>query len=404
MNSMKRRNKVFILCVIVLLVILAIWLLLGEKGRGGRPEALPSVKQERKDTLAVSSARIRERLESKPAPAQTAPGGTTALKVPHGLTGSGANIDTSEEAGAARAGRRRAAARSDTAGAGAHALSALDTAGAGARALSSRDTSASARRAAACAGDTVPPWVYPDPSGGLHRHPVSVVFSATKPCVIEWKSDSAAPFAPYAGDTIRISATTTLYFRAHDSCGNSMEERQEYYELSLGDTAVYCPPDMEFVKAGETRFCIDHYEWPNKKNALPLSFISLYNAVDSCVSAGKRLCTTDEWVLACTGPYGWKYAYGNTYEPRACVSHDTTARPSGSKPECRGYFEVFDMDGNLAEWTNTRSDRNPQFYNVKGGFWESGPHTGCFDVRYSYYPQNRHNPVGFRCCKDAAPQ
>jgi hypothetical protein len=250
----------------------------------------------------------------------------------------------------------------------------------------------------------VPPWVYPDPSGGLHRHPVRIVLVSTKPCAIEWKIDSAGTYAAYKDDTISIAFTTTIFFKAHDSCNNIMDERQEYYEIAAEETATFCPPDMEYVKAGQTRFCIDHYEWPNKFKAMPQSFISLYNAADSCASVGKHLCKADEWTLACTGPYGWKYPYGNAYEPHACVTHDTTARPSGSRPECRGYFEVFDMAGNLAEWTDTRSDQNPAFYDVRGGFWDSDAHTSCFDKRYSYYPQNRHNPVGFRCCKNAAPR
>ncbi len=363
-------------------MIALIWLLVGQKRGNGRPEALPSVKNERKETVTVPSEPKREPMIPIPAPRPRKH--EPALPARHHHP-----VDTS---------KFRAA---PVVPGGEHPTG-IDTAGAGTRALSA--VAAKTGKSLACAQDTEPPWVYPDPSGGLHRHPVNVVLSATKPCAIEWKSDSAAPFSAYKGDTIRISSSTTLYFRAHDSCGNVMDERRESYEISLGDTTRYCPKDMEYVKVGSTRFCIDHYEWPNVKGVMPLSFISLYNAADSCVAAGKRLCTTDEWTVACTGPYGWRYAYGNEYEPRACVSHDTTARPSGSKPECRGYFEVFDMAGNLAEWTDTRSDKNPEFYNVKGGFWDSGLHTGCFDERYSYYPQNRHNPVGFRCCKDAAPQ
>jgi formylglycine-generating enzyme required for sulfatase activity len=158
---------------------------------------------------------------------------------------------------------------------------------------------------------------------------------------------------------------------------------------------------MEPVRVGATSFCIDRYEWPNRKGHLPRAYVSVFQAMDTCASAGKRLCTADEWTIACTGPYGWKYPYGALYERYACFTHDTTARPSGSRPECRGYFGIFDMSGNCAEWTSTRSAVNPRFYNVMGGFWESGPQSGCFDVRYSYFPQNRHNPVGFRCCKDA---
>jgi hypothetical protein len=295
------------------------------------------------------------------------------------------------------------------------AIDSSDTAGMSSGATSSQagtDTQAERSSASAtgvtampgCAGDTAKPWVYPDPSGGLHRKAIAVTFVSTKPCAIEWKADSGAPWVVYKGESIPVKSATTLFFRAHDSCGNVMEARKERYELKLEDASRYCPEAMEYISVGQRRYCIDKYEWPNKKGVVPRSFVSIYQAMDSCMSAeGKRLCTSDEWTMACTGPNGWRYPYGAAYEPHACVTQDTTARQSGAKAECRGYFEVYDMSGNLAEWTNTKSSRNPQFYNVKGGFWESGTRSGCFDVRYSYYPQNRHNPVGFRCCKEARP-
>ena len=104
----------------------------------------------------------------------------------------------------------------------------------------------------------------------------------------------------------------------------------------------------------------------------------IYHAMDSCFTAGKRLCATDEWKLACAGAYSWKYPYGDSYESKACVTRDTSVHVSGDKPECRGYFGIFDMSGNLAEWTNTKSKKNPEFFNVMGGFWESGPQSSCF--------------------------
>lgn len=249
-----------------------------------------------------------------------------------------------------------------------------------------------------CQEDTIAPWVYPDPSGGLHYGKIYVRFVASEPCRIEWRFKKEPDWKVYKDDSIAITKKSILCFRAQDTCGNSMGIRYEKYEISV-PIKRYCPEDMEYIKISTTKFCIDRYEWPNKKGKKPLAYISIYHAMDSCFTSGKRLCTTEEWSLACGGVYKWKYPYGDRYEPKACVTRDTAANPSGSFLECRGYFGVFDMSGNLAEWTSTRSKKNKDFYNVMGGFWESGPQSRCFNPRYSYFPQNRHNPVGFRCCK-----
>jgi formylglycine-generating enzyme required for sulfatase activity len=275
--------------------------------------------------------------------------------------------------------------------------STLDTAGTGNAAII-RD-SASKK----CAGDTLAPWVFPEPSGGLHRGTVAVTFQTNKPCSVSWRFEPDTEWRSWAGERIAVERTATIAFTAIDRCGRTMAERREYYEITAEQIRGLCPNDMEFVTIGATQFCIDRYEWPNRKDALPQSYVSLYQAKDSCFIAGKRLCSTEEWSLACSGPYSWNYPYGQEYERYACVTHDTTVRRSGSKPECRTFFGAFDMSGNLMEWTGTPSRENRQFYNVMGGFWQSGPRSGCFDIRYSYFPQNRHNPVGFRCCKEIAP-
>ena len=252
-----------------------------------------------------------------------------------------------------------------------------------------------------CEKDTMQPWAYPVPSGGLHRQIVHMAFETNKPCSLYWRlSGASADWQSYRGDTIAIKINSVVEYYAIDSCGWRMETRSESYEFALSKTVGPCGNDMEMVALGSTRFCIDKYEWPNRKGILPRAFVSYYNAADSCAVAGKRLCTAEEWSLACSGPSSSTYPYGNAYERRACVTEDTAAHPAGSSPECRGYFEVFDMAGNLLEWTSTKNRTNRSFYNVLGGFYESGKQSRCFDERYSYYPQNRHNPVGFRCCKN----
>lgn len=369
MNQNFTRNKIIVMSVIVLLVLCLIFLLVTGKKQSAPANVAPLPQKTQRDTGIVSTDSMRTPPVQPPAKAIA----VKPRRIPKETVAKKADtvMDTTETG--------------DTA---------ADTFG---------PTKAGPAGAVGCAADTVKPWIYPDPSGGLHRKAISVTFASTKPCTIEWKADSSAPWVVYKGESIPVTTPTTLFFRGRDTCGNSMEPREEFYELKPEETARYCPEGMEYIRAGETRFCIDRYEWPNKKGTVPRSFISIYQAMDSCVSVGRHLCTSDEWTLACTGPYGWRYPYAAAYEPHACVTQDTAARPSGFRPECRGYFDVYDMSGNLAEWTNTKSSRNPQFYNVKGGFWESGPRSGCFDVRYSYYPQNRHNPVGFRCCKEARP-
>ncbi len=251
-----------------------------------------------------------------------------------------------------------------------------------------------------CAGDTVALWVYPEPSGGLHRKTISVSMVSNKECNIFYRFAGDEQWVSYSGEKILIDSTSTLQYKATDSCGQQMELREEYYEIEVSDKESPCLPGMELVKFGNSEFCIDRYEWPNKKGTIPVSYISLYQAMDSCYSVGKRLCTSEEWMLACSGPHTWSYPYGQTYESYACATHDKKVSISGSRPECRSFFGVYDMSGNLLEWTSTRAAANRNFYYVMGGFWESGPQSGCSEKRYSYFPENQHNPVGFRCCSD----
>jgi hypothetical protein len=267
------------------------------------------------------------------------------------------------------------------------------------RAADSLREVAATAAAVACSKDTIIPWVYADPSGGLHRKAVSVKLVANKPCRIEWSFDGAKGWKVYDGKPIGISKPATLYYKAVDSCGKRMDVRGKRYEFDM--SASRCPAGMEPVKVGEREVCVDIYEWPNKKGAAPQSYVSLYQAMDSCFAARKRLCAADEWAVACGGPERWNYAYGDSYEWNACATRDSAAQRSGGRPECRSYYGLFDMPGNLAEWSSTPAPQDKSFNNVMGGFWASGNQSRCTDARYSYYPQNRHNPVGFRCCMDA---
>ncbi len=249
--------------------------------------------------------------------------------------------------------------------------------------------------------DSIAPWIYPEPTGGLHYEPVNVTFVSNEPSTIFWKFSDESTFREWDGSKINISSDEELHYYAIDSCENVMEQNNKKYVFKQNPSDGRCPQSMTFVENSENGFCIDKYEWPNKRGSTPTSNVSFTEASDSCFIAGKRLCTNNEWESACSGKYDWDYPYGQTYEQHACVTLSNRRRRSGDAGECRGWYEVYDMVGNLAEWTSTPSERDSKFFIVKGGFWESGNRGTCSLKRYSYYPQNRHNPVGFRCCKNS---
>lgn len=204
-----------------------------------------------------------------------------------------------------------------------------------------------------------------------------------------------------------------------------------------------------WIKGKEPWFCIDIFEFPNKACELPMVWTAPTNAEKVCELQGKRLCSQTEWNVACRGdPEGGpdrRYAYGDTLDldicltnrsdperRRACSARDaktawktcaTDTEPSGSFPECRSRFGVFDQHGNVAE-VMSRRDGDTVVTQLKGSAWfyrelarepgqpppESTPNKAgaypdhCnFDPRWhveklsSAWHVNYH--LGFRCCK-----
>jgi formylglycine-generating enzyme len=218
-----------------------------------------------------------------------------------------------------------------------------------------------------------------------------------------------------------------------------------------------CPSNMADVLG---RFCIDRYEASlitidergkvlgkhspfhpvlpkervraeSRRDVWPQGYVSMKNALEACTVAGKRLCKDDEWMTACAGKQPTTYPYGDTHlagrcndkgvsplrtlfgakddavtfgwermnDPRLNQVPGSLAR-TGSHKKCKNSFGVYDMVGNLHEWT---ADPDGTF---RGGFYlDNTTHgLGC------RYQTTGHNSVyhdystGFRCCADRAGQ
>ena len=175
-----------------------------------------------------------------------------------------------------------------------------------------------------------------------------------------------------------------------------------------------------------TPFWIDSFEASVDKSGKALSMASAppanatwYEAKTACEAAGKRLCTTREWVEACqgtaavdddgTGSYADDYVEGNQfpyadyYEPRWCRdSQDRkTGSPglTGSMPRCATPAGVYDLGGNVAEWAGTTEAEAV----LLGGNYRSKDKSGCFRPNATFGPGHKNIGIGFRCCSDTKP-
>jgi formylglycine-generating enzyme required for sulfatase activity len=160
---------------------------------------------------------------------------------------------------------------------------------------------------------------------------------------------------------------------------------------------------------------------------LPQGYISAAEAQKACVAAGKRLCHPVEWRAACGGSHGYAFPYGPNRAPGKChdsgvapmlvyhadslkrgwgslelndprlLQHENTIAKTGAFEACVNDYGVFDMVGNLHEWT---ADPNGTF---QGGFWlDTSQHGDGCAYRTIAHPYDYHDySTGFRCCADA---
>jgi formylglycine-generating enzyme len=170
-------------------------------------------------------------------------------------------------------------------------------------------------------------------------------------------------------------------------------------------------------------FCIDRFEYPNRRGAYPWIMVDWNEARGICGREGKRLCSEAEWTFACEGNDALPYPYGYERDADACVidrtwrvydaealfsrgtdraraelDHLWQGEASGSRPHRRSPFGVYDMTGNVDEWTTSIvPGERPSI--LKGGYWgpvrtRCRPSTRAHGKDFMFYQQ------GLRCCSD----
>lgn len=158
---------------------------------------------------------------------------------------------------------------------------------------------------------------------------------------------------------------------------------------------------------------------------VPQAYIDQVRATSACQMAGKRMCTDVEWLRACQGSTTTIYPFGSDAMPGTCndartchpaIQYFETAADwiwselghpcldqlpdsvdeTGANPGCVSEDGVFDMMGNLHEWT---ADPEGTF---RGGYFVdtliNGP--GCTYKTTAHGVSHWDYSTGFRCCAD----
>jgi sulfatase modifying factor 1 len=165
--------------------------------------------------------------------------------------------------------------------------------------------------------------------------------------------------------------------------------------------------------------------------AVPHGYVSGLEAERACRGAGKRLCTSDEWLRACRGAAGNVYPYGNARRAGACndayaaghpaaTCYGTTAswiysaidyaginqQPNtvdraGANAGCVTAEGVFDLMGNLHEWVRDTAATPPtSAVDFRGGFYADTSRNGegCLYATSAHSFSHWDYSTGFRCC------
>jgi toxoflavin biosynthesis protein ToxD len=134
----------------------------------------------------------------------------------------------------------------------------------------------------------------------------------------------------------------------------------------------------------------------------PVVLVSLNDARSFCAWKGKkirrqyRLPTEAEWEKAGRGTDGRFFPWGDEWNPDHLNSGERfgSTTPVNRFPQGRSPYSLYDMVGNVFEWTATRWDEKS--FVVKGCSWDDLPGTCRAAMRHGRPPQSKHILIGFR--------
>ena len=208
-----------------------------------------------------------------------------------------------------------------------------------------------------------------------------------------------------------VATWDRCHCRGSDGDGDADTDADTDSDSDVNYGTGNCPGHRDMVLISSLSVCIDQYEASSGPDgearsiagALGWNDVTWYEARVACQLAGKRLCEPLEWADACQGPQASLYPYGDVYEPERCWGADISGYPYGSSPTtagsmtgCEGgLLHLFDMSGNLWEWTADCTDDDCQ---MRGGSYQDDREDLICSSVYEGDGDRSYRDTGFRCC------
>jgi formylglycine-generating enzyme required for sulfatase activity len=175
---------------------------------------------------------------------------------------------------------------------------------------------------------------------------------------------------------------------------------------------------MVFVKKGGGGFYMDKYlvtqeayervtgQSPSDfKNcpACPVEHVNWDEATSYCSKVGKKLPSEQDWEYAATSG-GKSETWAGTSTESELGDYAWYKKNSGDKTHPVGEknpngLGLYDMSGNVWEWTDSWWDSSQEYRVVRGGSWFNDAAYLRAALRYSGAPVLRNIRLGFRCAQ-----
>ena len=217
------------------------------------------------------------------------------------------------------------------------------------------------------------------------------------------------------GDITITSQGVTGYYTGDKNWPASIHEFVDFYDP---DSRIgFNPPDEFVIKwnwFGGRKEGYDNH---------PVTEVTWFGATAFAEYYGMRLPTKEEWEKAARANSKIKYPWGNDILPSYANyrdsgdEYDNGTTPvgyyngSGNTNNSYSPYGIYDMAGNVWEWTDSWKDQSPGKV-LKGGSWNStlGVEMDTDEITvhdfliwveptYGYSPNNSNSDIGFRCIK-----